>query len=100
MRFLDQFALTPLFQSIVCMEDAPAKPNPQPVALALQQMGVERAWMIGDTPDDIRAARAAGVLPLGVVAPGDNTTQTAQVLLRSGAACVLESAQRVEDFLP
>ena len=42
------------------MEDAPPKPDPQPVRLALARLGVERAWLVGDTPDDMRAARAAG----------------------------------------
>ena len=47
------------------MEDAPAKPSPMPVELALQRLGIRRAWMLGDTPDDIVSARQAGVLPFG-----------------------------------
>jgi HAD superfamily hydrolase (TIGR01549 family) len=38
------------------MEDAPAKPNPKPVLLAAEQLGLppSACIMIGDTPDDIR----------------------------------------------
>ncbi len=72
------------------MEDAPLKPDPAPRSrLALARLGVTRAWMIGDTPDDVRAARAAGVVPLGVVAPGERRGGPPPSLLAAGAARVL-----------
>ncbi|TCJ15218.1 HAD family hydrolase [Parasulfuritortus cantonensis] len=39
------------------------KPHPQPLLRALDMLGVqaEQAWMIGDSPNDIVAARSAGV---------------------------------------
>ena len=46
-RFLETFELTGLFKSVVCMEDAPVKPNPKPVLLGLEQLGVQRALFIG-----------------------------------------------------
>lgn len=64
-RFLDERGIRDLFDAVVVMEDAPAKPDPAPVRLALSRLGVRLAWMVGDTPDDIRAARGAAVLPLG-----------------------------------
>jgi phosphoglycolate phosphatase-like HAD superfamily hydrolase len=55
------------------MDDAPAKPSPEPLQLALRGLGGvapgPHVAMIGDTVDDIRAARAAGCVGLGVVAP-------------------------------
>jgi phosphoglycolate phosphatase-like HAD superfamily hydrolase len=75
------------------MEDTPAhKPHPAPVAAALKALGVETAWMVGDTPDDARAARAAGVVSIGVVAPGDQDRESAESQLRAGAARVLAHA--------
>ena len=76
------------FGAVVTMEDAPAKPSPEPVRLALTQLEVRAAWMIGDTPDDLRAARAAGVVPIGVCAPGEAVRDA---LFAAGAARVLES---------
>ena len=91
-RFVIQFGLEGVFETLVCMEDAPLKPNPAPVKLALQRLGVERAWMFGDTPDDMRAARSAGVLPVGVKAPGE---QSESHLFGAGAAWVLDTATQV-----
>ena len=83
----------------ICMEDAPAKPDPAGVRLALARLGVDRAWMIGDTPDDIRAARNAGVIPIGVIAPGDPAPSVTDSLFGAGAARVLENISQIEEFL-
>ena len=91
-RFVSQFGLERVFETLVCMEDAPLKPSPAPVKLALERLGVERAWMFGDTPDDMRAARSAGVLPVGVKAPGE---QTDSHLFGAGAAWVLDNVTQV-----
>ena len=82
-RLLDAAGWAGRFETVVCMEDGPAKPDPAPVRLALSRLGAARAWMVGDTPDDVRAARAAGVVPLGVLAPGDTDPEP---LSRAGAA--------------
>jgi histidinol-phosphate aminotransferase len=88
-RFLEKQAIAHCFDAVVCMGDAAAKPDPAPVRLALERLGVTRAWMVGDTPDDIRAARAAGVLPLGAAFQQDDPPD-AEALLMAGAARVLD----------
>ena len=98
-RFLSEQGITDLFPTVVTMEDAAAKPDPAPVRLALQRLGVRHAWMLGDTPDDIRAARAAGVLPIGVPAPGDDPASAAETLSRSGAAAILENTESILEVL-
>jgi len=98
-RFLATFGLEDLFSTVVTMEDGPAKPDPFPVIRALQQLGVERAWMVGDTPDDIRAARAAGVVPVGFAAQQPSSAFE-QNLLRSGAARVFTDLADLVGCLP
>jgi len=88
-RFLKKHAIDHCFETLVCMGDAVAKPDPAPVRLALERLGVTRAWMLGDTPDDIHAARSARVLPLGA-AFGRNDPPDAETLLTAGAARVLD----------
>ncbi|MFW5966353.1 MAG: aminotransferase class I/II-fold pyridoxal phosphate-dependent enzyme [Persicimonas sp.] len=99
-RFLVDKGLDDLFEALVCMEDAALKPDPEPVELLLDQLSAERAWLIGDTPDDARAARQAAVLPIGVVAPGDDPTVLESALLQAGCARVLDDAGQLEELLP
>ena len=98
--FLDRAGISDLFGAVVCLEDGPLKPDPAPVRTALTLLGVRRAWMVGDTPDDIRAAAAAGVLPVGIVAPGDDPPQATQALRDAGAATVLNELHDLEELLP
>ncbi|MFZ4737718.1 MAG: aminotransferase class I/II-fold pyridoxal phosphate-dependent enzyme [Bradymonadia bacterium] len=95
--FLDRFELHGYFATTVCMEDAPLKPDPAPLRLALSHLGVRRAWFFGDTPDDARSARAAGVLPIGVLAPGEVDPTP---LHRAGAGRVLDDPNTLETLLP
>jgi histidinol-phosphate aminotransferase len=98
--FLENAGVADLFRVVVAMEDAPPKPDPAPVRLALDRLGARRAWLLGDTPDDARAAAAAAVLPLGVVAPGDDRAATNAVLERAGVARVLDGLTALLEVLP
>ncbi len=100
LRFLETHGLADVFSAIVTMEDAPPKPDPAPVRLALDRLGVTGAWMIGDTPDDMVAARGAGVLPVAVVGPGDDAATMGPALMRAGAARVLGDLHELEELLP
>ncbi|RJO65906.1 MAG: aminotransferase class I/II-fold pyridoxal phosphate-dependent enzyme [Myxococcales bacterium] len=99
-RFLDKFKLNGLFKAVVCLEDGPKKPDPAPVKLALERLGATAAWLIGDAPDDMKSARAAGVAPLGVVAPEDRKDALAAALHAAGASRILDDLSQVEDLLP
>lgn len=97
--FLERFGIADLFETVVAMEDGPLKPDPGPVRTALERLGVSRAWMLGDTPDDIASARGAGVVPFGIVAPGEDPAAGAAVLERAGAAEVVSSIEALEGML-
>ena len=97
--FLDRAGIRGLFSTLVCMEDAPAKPSPEPVLRALEDLKVEQAWMIGDTPDDITAARCARVLPIGVPAPGDDPAVASESMFRVGASSVLPDVSKLEEMI-
>ncbi|MFH1763032.1 MAG: aminotransferase class I/II-fold pyridoxal phosphate-dependent enzyme, partial [Gemmatimonadota bacterium] len=98
--FLEKMGISDLFGTVVCMEDGPLKPDPEPVRMALSGLGILRAWMVGDTPDDIRSSVAAGVVPLGIVAPGDDPTKAGPSLRDAGAAVVLDDLTNLEELLP
>ena len=101
--FLKLHHLEDFFSICVCMEDAPAKPSPAPVLLALERLGVEAntAIMIGDTPDDITAGVKAGVESWGVFTPEEDARVTlntpspafdmAPFILKAGAKGILRA---------
>lgn len=99
-RFLDDAGIREHFKAVVAMEDGPLKPDPAPVRLALQRLSVSRAWMLGDTPDDMAAARSAAVVPVGVMPPGEGRPEYKDALVRAGAARVLELPGAFEELLP
>jgi HAD superfamily hydrolase (TIGR01548 family) len=71
-KFLKLYGLDGLVDCCVCMEDGPAKPDPFPVQKACELLGIEPSpsvILVGDTPDDIRSAIAAGCRGVGVSTP-------------------------------
>ena len=63
------------FEAIICAGDTEErKPHPAPLLAALAQMGVgahESAY-VGDSPEDVQMARAAGVFAIGIPGPFPN----------------------------
>lgn len=65
------------------------KPDPEPIQIALKHLGIlpDCAVMVGDTPQDIQAARAAGVGAVGVTTGAFNRAQ----LLAAGSHFAIDS---------
>ena len=97
-EFIERTGIGAHISTLVTRDDAPLKPDPTPVRLALERLGVDRAWMVGDTVDDLVAARGAGVVPIGVIAPGTDPNTSKAAL--SGAAVVLDRTSELEELLP
>ena len=98
-RFLDEHRIRGFFDAVVCREDAPLKPDPAPVHAAMAQLGARAGWMLGDTPDDVNAARRAGLVPIGVLAPGSGDGMR-HVLDEAGAARVVRASSDFDGALP
>lgn len=97
-EFIERTDIGAFISVLVTRDEAPLKPDPKPVALALERLGMDRAWMLGDTPDDIAAARGTGVVPIGVIAPGSDPDTSGAALTH--AAVVLDSPNQLEELLP
>jgi len=99
-RFLSEQGIAGLFLTVVCMEDGPSKPDPAPVRLAMERLGAKTAWMIGDTPDDMSSARGASVLPIGMLAVGEDPTSMGVALEAAGSAMIIDRPKDLEELLP
>jgi histidinol-phosphate aminotransferase len=93
---LERWQIAPLFGAVVTRDDAPLKPDPAPVRRAMRLLGVERAWMLGDTVDDLWAAQRADVLALGFSCDADERS----ALLAHGAAAVFGAGPELLEVLP
>lgn len=93
-KFLRDFNLTDLFDVTYCMEDGPSKPDKFPVTRVCELLGVspsKSVVLVGDTPDDIRAAVAAGCVGVGVVTPdGSKDSALVGAMKDVGASMILE----------
>ncbi len=74
---VDGTGWTPYFTVIMGADDVsgPGKPSPEGILSAMQRMNLaeddrKAAWYVGDTETDIKAAQAAGVIPVFI----ENTT--------------------------
>jgi pyrophosphatase PpaX len=69
MRALELLGIYKYMETIVSLDDVEhAKPHPEPVAKAMQALGVEpsETIMVGDSTVDMGSAVAAGAVPVGV----------------------------------
>lgn len=96
---LDRYGMRPFVRYAVCAEDGPGKPDPWPVREALRRLGVERAWMVGDNPSDVEAARAAGVAALAVRPNGIGSETHARRLVEAGAGRLVDGLVELRELL-
>lgn len=98
LEFLNQFELRPFFSSVITAQTCEhTKPFPDPILRAAQEMGVspQECVMIGDTPVDIRAGKAAGAQTVGVLCGFGRE----QELHRAGADLILPSTADLAETL-
>lgn len=71
-----------------------SKPAPDGINQCKAYYGATYCWMLGDTPDDIQAAKAAGALAIGV-----STKENELNLYQAGADLVVASVNELERLL-
>lgn len=99
---LRRFKALSYFSVIVTMDDVPpgrGKPDPLGIRLALSRLGAAEGYYAGDSVDDMRAARAAGLVPVGVVPPSDRSARAGGLLLAAGASRIVTDINRIKEAL-
>jgi HAD superfamily phosphatase len=106
---LERFGWGRFFPVVVGMEsqDGREKPDPYGLALALRFLGERSGTTIapelsvyaGDTVDDMKAARAAGVRAVGVVPPYLDAAAHGQTLRDAGAEVVIDDVNALSDVI-
>ena len=106
---LERFDWARFFPVVVGMETQAGreKPDPYPLVVALKRLGERSgsaiapadAVYVGDTVDDMKAARAAGLRAVGVVPPYLPAEAHRQTLTEAGAEVVIGDVNEVERAL-
>lgn len=87
-----------LFDPVVGVDDVErAKPFPDGLLKICQSVPHGKCWYVGDTVDDARASKAAGVPFIGIAAPGNPRYDELVRLLRGeGAIAVVDDINSLE----
>lgn len=105
---LEQLGWTRYFPLLVAREkhERRGKPDPYPLQLALGILNAagmvlrpDRAVYIGDSVDDMQAARAAGMWAIGIAPPFLEREAHGQLLLERGAHVVTHQPNRLPSLL-
>ena len=98
---LKKFQVENLFDAVVFMEDYPAdkaKPDPYPIRLALEKLGSKAAVYVGDSVDDITAAKKAGIKAIGCIPPGVSDSPLRELLLERGAEKIFKEITEIRQL--
>ena len=99
---LKRFKISKYFDVTISMDDTKdkGKPDPYGINLALKALKSNRAVYIGDTIDDVIAAKAAGIIPIAILP--DNATnykKRKDRFIKFGAKHILQNANEVYGIL-
>jgi len=98
---LDKFAPDVVFDPLITADDT-TEPKPSPQGLEMIRAARPGAQLVyvGDTVDDARSARAAGVPFYGIASPATGWSAELRSLLQAeGAAAVLDEVNQLESIL-
>jgi HAD superfamily phosphatase len=98
---LKRFAPDCAFEPLLCAEHVTkSKPDPEGLLAIQRSKPGRKLWYVGDTVDDARSARAAGVPFIGIAARNHSRRDEILRLFREeNAVAVLENVNEIEDAL-
>jgi HAD superfamily hydrolase (TIGR01548 family) len=100
---LNNFATRAYFDELITVDDLPpgqGKPNPLGIKKIMTRLGVNTACYFGDTIDDMQAAAAAGIMPIGILNSAFPAMEQERLLKQHGARQVLPHIDELESILP
>jgi len=98
---LKRFAPQALFDPIICAEHVTeGKPSPEGLETILKRKPGRELFYVGDTVDDARSSRAAGVPFIGVVADSHlSRPEILRLFEEERAIAVIENVNQIEEVL-
>ncbi len=97
---LDRYAPTAFPHLVGVDQVSNAKPHPEGLHKLRASVPHRKVWYLGDTVDDARASRAAGVPFIGISSPmAPMQNELTQLLFKEGAVAVIDDVNALEAVL-
>ncbi|MFC2160841.1 HAD family hydrolase [Acidobacteriota bacterium] len=99
---LKKLELWPFFKTCITADDIPTgkgKPDPWGILLALERIGADLAYYVGDTVDDMLAACASGLPAVGIAHDPENRRRQREILRKAGAKAVLNDVNEIMEVI-
>jgi histidinol-phosphate aminotransferase len=88
------------FSMSIAMEDVTSKkPDPEGLLKIINNFRISDAYYFGDMIDDMQAAKAAGITPVGVLPPQDKSENMKNLLVKNGAQSILDNINQIKKVL-
>jgi len=99
---LNKYAPSARFDPLLTSDDVVnGKPAPDGLNMIRRQTGASTLYYVGDTVDDARSARAAGVPFIGIAAPGNPCFDVLVAAMRAeNAIAIIGDVNQLEGVLP
>lgn len=99
---LNRFKMENLFDVLITLDETPKnrrKPHPFGIIKALKELGVSNGFYFGDTIDDMKAAQAAGIIPVGILNHEDPGAKQKKRMMEKGAKFILKYINNIKEVL-
>ena len=100
--FIKKFNLQNVFSCIISNDDLPdgcKKPDIQGLNIIIRKFFAKKTYFLGDTADDMKCAKNAGIYGIGVLAPDDKSDGQKDFLYVCGAKYVINHVNELPDAL-
>ena len=88
------------FSKTIAMEDVSRrKPDPEGLLKIANGCKTKDAYYFGDMIDDMQAAKAAGMIAIGVLPPQDKSRNMKELLAKNGAQSVIGNINQINEVL-
>ncbi len=88
------------FSKTIAMEDiSKGKPDPEGLLKIANGCKTKDAYYFGDMIDDMQAAKAAKMIPIGVLPPQDKSKNMKELLAKNGAQSVIDNINQIDGVL-
>lgn len=99
---LKHFEIDNLFEPIVTMDDLPSdrqKPYPDGIFKIIEISKPSETFYLGDTQDDMQAAKSAGVNGIGILPPQDKSETLKQLMSKHQPVIILENTSDITRYM-